>query len=45
LASATKVPPPSFQFYVTATRAADGSTSSPFYTTVPVTSKNSAAAC
>jgi hypothetical protein len=45
LASGTKVPPPSFQFYVTVTRVADGSTSSPFYTTVPVTSKNSAAAC
>jgi hypothetical protein len=45
LASGTNVPPPSFQFYVTANRAADNSTSSPFYTTVPVTSKNSASAC
>jgi hypothetical protein len=45
LASGTNVPPPSFQFYVTATRAADGSTSSPFYTTVAVTSKNAAPAC
>ena len=45
LASGTVVPPPNFDFFVTAHRAADNSTSTPFYKTVPVTEKNSAAAC
>ena len=45
LASNTVVPPPNFQFYVTAHRAADNSTSTPFYKTVAVTNKNSVNAC
>ena len=45
LASGTLVPPPSFDFFVTAHRAADNSDSTPFYKTVPVTKKNSASAC
>jgi type II secretory pathway pseudopilin PulG len=45
LASGTRVPPPSFDFFVTAHRAADNTDSAPFYKNVPVTSKNSASAC
>ena len=36
LASGTVVPPPAFDFFVTAHRAADNSTSTPFYKTVTV---------
>jgi prepilin-type N-terminal cleavage/methylation domain-containing protein len=45
LASGTVVPPPSFDFFVTAHRAVDNSTSTPFYKTVTVTNQSSAAQC
>jgi prepilin-type N-terminal cleavage/methylation domain-containing protein len=45
LASGTKVPPPSFDFYVTAHRAADNSTSTPYYKTVTVDSANKVTLC
>jgi hypothetical protein len=45
LASGTSITTSSFQFFVTAHRAADNTTSSPFYTTVDVYNKNSVNAC
>jgi hypothetical protein len=45
LASGTKVPPPSFDFFVTAHRAADNSTSSPYFKTVTVDPSNKESSC
>jgi hypothetical protein len=45
LASGTQVPPPSFDFFVTAHRAADNSTSTPYYKTVSVDSANKVTLC
>jgi prepilin-type N-terminal cleavage/methylation domain-containing protein len=45
LASGTSITTSTFQFFVTAHRAADNTTSSPFYTTVSVFKKNTVNAC
>jgi secreted PhoX family phosphatase len=45
LAQDTVVPPPSFEFFVTAHRAADNTTSSPYYRTVDVVQANNNGGC